>query len=184
MPVSFRSRLTTVIAFLAISFGLVLASAGTASASPYPVPTTPAPTLTISIDSPLIEGAPITITISGFGPFESFTIVIFSDPVNVGTFTTDGSGNATVTFPLPGGLDPGAHTIVATGSNGSVAQAGFTIPGGLAFTGEGQGTGGTATGGGSGLAFTGIAIGGSLVLALGLLTAGTVTLMAGRRQAS
>ena len=185
MPVSFRSRLTAVLAFVAVSFGLVLASAGTAAAAPYPVPTANGPTLSVSFSGPLVAGAPLTISITGFQPFESTTIVIFSDPVNVGTYAEDANGSLTVTVPLPAGLDPGPHTVVATGANGSVAQAGFSISSGLAFTGEGQGTGGTATGtGGSGLAFTGIAIGASLVLALGLLTAGTVTLMAGRRQAS
>lgn len=182
MPMSIRHRLITTFAAIAFALGLVMASASTAGAapSPYPPPTSAGPSISIAFDSPLVTGSPITITITGFQPFESITLVIFSDPINLGTFTADGEGTLTTTVTVPAGLEPGAHTIVATGSEGSVAQYGITLAGGLAFTGPGEGSGG----GGSGLAFTGIAIGGSLILAIGLLTAGAVTLMAGRRKAS
>jgi hypothetical protein len=176
--VSLRSRTTLAVTFFALVLALLLGSAGTASAAPYPVSTTAGATVdTPGGNAPLVAGAPYTFTLSGFGPFEVVTVVIFSDPINLGTFTADATGTVHVSVTLPAGLAPGSHTIVSTGASGKVVQFGLTLTA-PAAAGSGQG------GGGSDLAFTGVAIGGALVVALGLLAAGTITLMSGRRRAS
>ena len=179
---SLRTSAAKFLGIIALTLGILFASASAASAAPSPYPpSTSGPTVVINSGT-LQPGQSITLTFTGFLPNETITVIVFSDPINLGSFSANSSGTAVVTVTLPASLEAGSHTIVATGAtSGYSASFGFTVASGLAFTGEGAGGGST---GGSGLAFTGIAVGGSLILAVGLLTAGTMTLLAGRRKSS
>ena len=177
----YRIRIARLLGALALAVGLLFASAGAATAAPTPYPP-PASGPTVVVNTGALQpGQSITLTFTGFTPNETITIIVYSDPVNLGSFTAGSDGAVTATVTLPTTLDQGAHTIVATGAtSGRTPSLAFTVSSGLVFTGEGQGGG---SGGGGGLAFTGIAVAGSLVVAIALLTAGTATLLAGRRKA-
>jgi hypothetical protein len=142
-------------------------------------------TVTVSID---FATGVITITIIGsqFAGGEKVILVVFSTGTNVGSTTTDASGNFTDTVALPAGLPAGTHTLVATGqTSGDTASTSFVLSqaSGGAIAQSGGGTTPTATPtastpSSSSLAFTGtdaaalagvggaaLAVGGLLVLA-------------------
>jgi hypothetical protein len=170
---------------LTLMLGVLLASAAAAGAAPgdpapYPPPAPP------GVQAPTtqpVAGAPISLVIGGFQPNEIATIILFSDPINLGTFQADGGGTVYATVTLPDGV-AGPHTIQVTGNKGSSYSLGITVqsPSGLAFTGEGQGTGNTDDGGA--LAFTGVMVGGSILIALGLIAAGSLLLVGGKRKSN
>jgi hypothetical protein len=183
MPIRLKVLAGLTAAILATTLLLFSAAAASAapgdSTSPYPVPTS-GPTITIDGGAGFVAGGSYRLDINNFQPGETVGVVLFSAPYQLGTFVTDASGHASTTVTLPTDLPDGSHTVVATGDKGSTASFGFTLS--VASDAVPSGTGGG--GGGGGLAFTGVAVGASLILALGLLTAGTMTLLAGRRRAS
>jgi titin len=67
-------------------------------------------------------GAPVTITGSGYRPYSTVVLSLFSAPESVGTTTADGNGDISVTVYLPPGTPAGGHTLLATGldANGAV----------------------------------------------------------------
>ncbi|MFI5894098.1 fibronectin type III domain-containing protein [Actinoplanes sp. NPDC051513] len=67
-------------------------------------------------------GATITITGSGYAPYSTVVLSLFSNPVSLGTATADANGNIAVTVSLPAGTPTGSHTLLATGldSHGAV----------------------------------------------------------------
>ncbi|WP_433379393.1 fibronectin type III domain-containing protein [Actinoplanes sp. CA-142083] len=67
-------------------------------------------------------GASITITGSGYAPFSTVVLSLFSNPVSLGTATADVNGDISVTVSLPHGTPTGSHTLLATGldANGDV----------------------------------------------------------------
>jgi hypothetical protein len=69
-----------------------------------------------------LPGAPVTITGSGYQPYSTVVLSLFSAPESVGTTTADGNGNISVTVYLPPGTPTGSHTLLATGldANGAV----------------------------------------------------------------
>jgi hypothetical protein len=178
------TKLYSMIAAFIVAVGLICLQAGAAEAAPtdpapYPVPTS-GPVITVNGGSQsYIPGGSFQVSITNFQSDESVTLVLYSTPYPLGTFTTDAAGSLTTTVILPSNLPAGSHTIVATGNQGSAASFGFTVQSAVIDSAPAD------TGGGSpDLAWTGVAVGGSLVLALGLLIAGTITLLAGRRRAS
>ena len=92
--------------------GTVAAAAETRT----PAPTPPATSgLTIVGGAP-VAGGTVTITAAGFHPGEEgILVVIYSDPVLLGTTSADASGVATWTGRLPQGLT-GTHTLTLQGS--------------------------------------------------------------------
>jgi hypothetical protein len=83
------------------------------------------------------DGRTLTITGSPFTPSATLTLSIASTPQALGTVTTSPTGTFSQSFTLPCSVDAGAHTITATGPNGSSATASVTLAPRLtaAFTG-------------------------------------------------
>ncbi len=111
----------------------------------------------------------------------------------VGSATTDASGNFSIAQPgadgryyvtvsarnLSGGY---SHSHTCDGARSSTTPAGSGVLGGRQATDGNGGVAGTGTGAGSGLPFTGVAIGGFVVTGLALIGLGTV--LARRRRSS
>ena len=80
--------------------------------------------ITISVDTAK-PGDTIAVGGTGFSPSEPVRVTLFSDPVVLGTTTADANGLASLTFVLPAGTSPGAHTVemlgLASGRRLSVA---------------------------------------------------------------
>ncbi|MBA2608708.1 MAG: hypothetical protein H0U92_07210, partial [Actinobacteria bacterium] len=73
-------------------------------------------------------GDSITVTGGGFEAGESIAGVVQSDPVSVGSTTSDAAGEYVFTFTLPSSDDEGSHTVQLTGaSSGLVLSAPLTV---------------------------------------------------------
>ncbi|MFI5935144.1 fibronectin type III domain-containing protein [Actinoplanes sp. NPDC051494] len=57
----------------------------------------------------------ITVIGTGFAPFSTAKVTIYSDPIVLGTVTTDAAGSFSVPVTIPAGLESGKHTFVAQG---------------------------------------------------------------------
>ena len=77
-----------------------------------PVETGPLPIPNGAIPTP---GASITIQGTGFLPNATVTIIVASDPVEVGTATTDATGAFQTTVTIPANLPAGEHHLRASG---------------------------------------------------------------------
>lgn len=150
----------------------------TAGAVPFPAAppagagalSTPAGT-----SSALHQGSTMTVSGSGYAPFSSVTVLIYSSPQVLTTVVADASGSFTATVTVPAGLPSGNHTLVASGVDNSGVLRYVTLPVTV--------TGGTAT---ARLAYTGVAVapmlgGGLAAIAVG---AGLLVLSRRRRAAS
>jgi hypothetical protein len=111
-------------------------------------------------------GGSVHVQASGFLPGESVDVELHSTPRLLATFTADLGGAIDGSVTIPTDTDPGSHSIVVIAASGATASTAFTV---LAAT-------------GSGLARTGAAPVGDLVLAGLLLAIGLVFAMAGRRR--
>jgi hypothetical protein len=60
-------------------------------------------------------GKTITVSGSGYAPFSTVTVLIYSQPRILTTVVADGNGDFTVTVTVPADLAPGQHTLVASG---------------------------------------------------------------------
>jgi hypothetical protein len=125
-------------------------------------------------------GNTITVSGSGFGPDTDVTVVLHSDPVTLGIAHTDANGNFTATFTIPSGVPAGDHTLVFTG----VDAAGNPIVVEQAVTLTGTMTASPRAATGAILPVTGIDALALALSATGLLFAGAVALLAGRRRAA
>jgi hypothetical protein len=85
-------------------------------------------------------GAPVSISGGGFAPGATIQITIASTPTLLSTVNADGSGSFQTTVVLPSSLEPGIHTLSATGANPAggtlVLSSQITVGSGLAFTGS------------------------------------------------
>lgn len=124
-------------------------------------------------DRVAVPGEKITRVISGFKPNEKVTLVLHSDPINLGTFTADPNGVVTATFTLPAGLVVGDHTLVFDGNMGTHYEEVLTVEAAAA-----------AVPASSGLAYTGASIAMPLALGGGLLALGGGALMVSRRRSA
>ncbi len=88
------------------------------------------PTSEAAIDlvaSTVDEGGLLTVSGTGFEPGETISLVLHSDPVDMGTTTADADGAFSFTWTVPAGTE-GEHTVVATGAtSGTVREASVTI---------------------------------------------------------
>jgi LPXTG-motif cell wall-anchored protein len=79
----------------------------------------PATELTLTTDKGDVDrvavGEQITVVGTGFLPYSTATIVIYSTPTVLGTVTTDGNGNFSRAVTVPRGLAAGQHNLVASG---------------------------------------------------------------------
>ncbi len=140
-------------------------------AIPFPasVPTSNGPLATQGFSTGSVTpGQTITVSGTGYAPFSTVTVLVYSTPTVLGTAVADENGAFTFTGKLPAGLAAGSHTLVAAGvdANGdpryltmAVTVAGSTTgSGGLAYTGADVAV--PAIGG-----LAALAIGGGLVVA-------------------
>jgi hypothetical protein len=73
-------------------------------------------------------GAQLGFSGKGFWAGETVDIVVYSDPVNLGSVVADGNGNVSGTVTIPRTLPVGAHTLVLTGrSSGVVVSIPFVV---------------------------------------------------------
>lgn len=133
----------------------------------YPPPGNclPARTSTNSVTPPAVVQADF----EGVAPNSSGTSKLFSDPIFLGTWTANSLGAVHTSVTIPANAPVGQHTLAFTGTDPSGAAVTFTAP--L-----------TINGSGSGLPLTGTQIGAASILGVGLLGAGTVAVIAGRRR--
>jgi hypothetical protein len=124
-------------------------------------------------DSTPTRGETVTFY-SGEGQFTpGSTVHVRLGNTDLGTVTADSSGAATFTFKIPSNLRAGKHAIVFTGDALGSANS-VSVP----FTVTGSGTAVA----GSGLPFTGFELGAASLLGAGLLGAGTVAVVSGRKR--
>ncbi|MEY2397284.1 MAG: hypothetical protein QOJ00_458 [Actinomycetota bacterium] len=90
-------------------------------------PVEPAPHITLSTNS-VKAGDSITVTGGGFEAGEPVSGVVQSDPVGIGSTTSDAAGEIALTFTMPASVPAGAHTIRFTGADsGLVLTAPVTV---------------------------------------------------------
>jgi Fibronectin type III domain len=148
-------------------------SAAATPTEPVVTDTPPDTPLTLTTDKGDIStaepGQDLTIIGTGFAPYSTVTITLYSDPVDLGNVVTNVNGDFTTTVTVPAGLDPGAHTFIATG----VDSAGDPHALKLAITVQAAATGTTPGNGGGGatLPTTGLPI--MTILLAGLAATGT-----------
>ena len=93
----------------------------TGTVAPPSVPAAPpsdAPLTLTTTDGPITTAEPgqqITVIGTGFLPYSTATIVIYSTPVVLGTATTDGAGAFRKTVTIPRDLEAGSHSLLAYG---------------------------------------------------------------------
>ncbi len=119
-------------------------------------------------------GQTITVSGTGYAPFSTVTVLVYSSPTVLGTAVADEHGAFTFTGKLPAGLAAGSHTLVAAGvdANGNpyyLTQS-ITVGGGATGTGSG------------GLAYTGADIAVPAIGGLAALAIGGGLVVAGRRR--
>jgi hypothetical protein len=82
--------------------------------------------LSLTVTAP--AGTQVTVTISGFLPFEPVQLTLHSDTVDLGTFNADAVGAVSATVTIPAGIDLGAHVLSATGlTSGRTGTASLTV---------------------------------------------------------
>jgi hypothetical protein len=164
-------RLSCLILFASV--GTVIGWSGVAFG--YGTVVTPSTASCTISESIVPAGTSVTITCTGFAPLESVTFLL-NDPTNIGSATTDASGDVSSSVLIPSNSTPGPATITVAGASGDSATVSFTI------TTAGAVAPATISSSTSGLAFTGADIGiaaGIGAVALGL---GGALVLVGRRR--
>lgn len=121
-------------------------------------------------------GDTVDETATGFGAGTEAKATVESTPIGLGTLTADATGTIRFSVKVPG-VTPGLHHVVVRGVSPTGAAHIVSLP--LTVTGAAAG-GGT----GSGLPFTGFELGAASLLGAGLLGAGTVAVVSGRKRRS
>ena len=119
--------------------------------------------------STVTSGGTVTLTGGGYLPFSTVTVVMFSDPVVLGTTTADAYGTISVTVSLPAGVT-GEHDLVASGVDPSGKPHNLTMA--------------VTVAAGPGLPDTGSDIALPALGGLAALAAGAGLLVAARRRAA
>ena len=97
-------------------------------------------------DGPITTAEPgqqITVVGTGFLPYSTARIVVYSTPVVLGTATTDASGAFRKTVTIPADLEPGAHALMAYGVDPSGHEHSLRLDITVAAAGPVTGTTGT-----------------------------------------
>ena len=117
----------------------------------------------------VVAGQSFTVTVTGFKAGSAVTFVLHSAAANLGTFTANASGSVTASLTVPSGFAAGAHTLTASGvaPDGSARILSAPL---------------TVKASGSSLPFTGFELGAASLLGAGLLGAGTLAVMSGRKR--
>ncbi|PWC04314.1 hypothetical protein DCE94_09190 [Agromyces badenianii] len=74
-----------------------------------------------------VPGQQVTATATGYGAGEQVQLVLFSDPVLIGTFTADAGGQVQAVFPVAEKTTAGTHTVQFTGWCKKVAIADILV---------------------------------------------------------
>lgn len=85
-----------------------------------PTPPASAPTTLTTSDGPVSRvatGQSVTVIGTGFAPYSTATVVIYSQPRVLGTVVTDATGAFSLTVTVPADLEAGEHTFVAYGTD-------------------------------------------------------------------
>lgn len=126
-------------------------------------------------DSTATPGQPLTAS-SGEGQFDnnsSVSVELHSTTVALGTVTTNSAGEAVVTFTVPKSLGAGRHEVAFTGQFFGVTRTvavPFTVVGGATAAGT--------------LPFSGFGLTAASLVGVGLIGAGTASVLVGRRRAA
>lgn len=142
------------------------------------------PTFTITLSITIaVQGNVVRFVVRGNVAGRQFTLTLFSDPTNLGTFTADANGDVTGTFSTAG-LAVGQHRLQAVATaTGESQSAAFTVIAGQGSVVPAGNGGGSSTSGGGGLAFTGAnAVVPLTTLGVVLLLAGGAAVVVGRRR--
>ena len=83
----------------------------------------------VTVEPSSVEaGKTVTVKGTGFAPESTVTITLHSEPVEVGTATTDENGDFTATVTVPATTEAGDHTVVAASNTPTVtASAPLTV---------------------------------------------------------
>ena len=85
--------------------------------------TTPiGPVMNLRVDLQIgasVEGRSAVVEAAGLMPGSDVQVLLYSEPMVIGTGVADGAGNASIATQIPGGLPPGQHTIMAVGTGPS-----------------------------------------------------------------
>jgi len=86
-------------------------------------------TPTITVAPQTVEaGKSVTVTGTGFAPSSPVSLTLHSDPVEVGTATTDDTGSFTAEVTVPAATEAGDHTVVAAAESPTAeASAPLTV---------------------------------------------------------
>ncbi|MGX5695574.1 hypothetical protein ACWKWP_05185 [Agromyces soli] len=105
---------------------------------------------TVSVTGELRPGGSITVTGAGLaGGTAGFSVELHSDPVQLGTVTTDGAGAFSLAATIPSSTPAGAHTLVVTIDGVTVASAPVTVTAASTGGSGGGGAGGAPAGSGA-----------------------------------
>jgi hypothetical protein len=127
-----------VLVVLAVSGVATLLGLGAAGAVDYPATSGG---LAVSSSS-VAPGGRVTISGGGFAPGAQVQITVASTPTLLATVSADGSGSIQATVTIPSNLEPGTHTLSATGANpagGTLVLTSTITVSGLALTGSNTG---------------------------------------------
>ncbi|HTZ44470.1 MAG TPA: fibronectin type III domain-containing protein, partial [Jatrophihabitans sp.] len=158
------------------------------SSAPTGAPTTL--TTTVGVLSTLSPNQRITVVGTGFLPFSSITVILYSSPQVLGTAVTDAHGNFRLPVTIPATLEAGKHNVVASGVDPAGRTRLIRMPVVAATAAGGTGSGSSGSGSsGSGSSAGGLAFTGSQVLRVAgwatlITAAGLVLTTAGRRRRS
>jgi LPXTG-motif cell wall-anchored protein len=134
-----------------------LTAQATVTATAVPVPA-------VQLSTPSVQaGGSLTISGTGFAGLTTFTVVLHSNPVTLGTVTTSGAGTFSIHVTIPGGTSAGSHDILVGGTRYATLQV-------------------TVASAPTGLPATGLDVSGSVSLAALLLAAGLALLIRRRRR--
>jgi LPXTG-motif cell wall-anchored protein len=122
--------------------------------------------------APLAPGESRTLTGTGYAPFSTVTLIMYSEPQILTTVETDANGSFEVTVTVPAGTPAGEHTFVATGVDAAGNVRNTTLK--VIVAGDG-----TAK-----LAATGADIALPMLAGLGALAIGGGLLFAARRRSA
>ena len=86
-------------------------------------------TPTVTVAPQTVEaGKTVTVTGTGFAPSSPVSLTLHSDPVEVGTATTDDTGSFTTEVTVPAATEAGDHTVVAAAESPTAeASAPLTV---------------------------------------------------------
>jgi hypothetical protein len=124
--------------------------------TPEPPAAPPVTPLTLTTDqgatTRVEPGQQMVVSGTGFAPYSTVTITVYSAPVVLATVTTDGTGSFSVPVTVPSGLEEGKHSFVALGvdpDGGTHSlRLDLTVPASSDDTGDDGGDGLPVTGAG------------------------------------